>query len=90
MALQKTIMSPSGVEAQYHKIITLSVDRRDEKANVSIGCFKDLQSRQSNKEPLMTKHIKLDISGLNHIQPMFPQIYEMIKLHPDFINSNDV
>jgi hypothetical protein len=89
MALQKSIMSPSGVEAQYHKIMIMSLDRRNEQLEVSVACFVSKEARDAHKSPLLVVSKKIDAQSLDHDQPLMQQIYEKLKLLPEFENAVD-
>lgn len=90
MALQKTIMSPSGVEAQYHKIMIMSLDRRNEQMELSVASFLSKEARDAHKSPLLVISKKLDAQSLDHSQPLMQQLYDRLKLLSEFEGAIDI
>ena len=96
MALQKSIETPSGVNASYWKITKITVDSSVFFIESIISGYYDEQARIDGREPLLSKqyswlssaeNFETEISAESNI---IANIYARIKLTDDFQSALDV
>jgi hypothetical protein len=94
MALQKTIETNSGVEAQYHMVALTNVDWYAHRAHVEVLSFANQTTRQDGKAPLANRvydwnddngTFDFDVE-LNIVE----QTYTKLKTLPEWDGSIDV
>lgn len=96
MALQKTIQTPTGYEANYHVLSDVTISFKKKICEATVIGFKDETTRQTpNAQPLWGKRFewkgaKFAFSNAPDAEPLWQQIYNAMKLFPEFQDAQDV
>jgi hypothetical protein len=96
MALQKTIATSTGYEATYHILSDVNISFKKQHCEATVLGFKDAATRQlPNAQPLWGKRFewrgqRFTFSNAPDADPLWQQIYDALKLLPEFENAADL
>jgi hypothetical protein len=96
MALQKTISTATGYEANYHIVSDVNISFKKRNCEVLVLGFKDEATRQQpNAQPLWGKRFdwrgqRFVFSNAPDAEPLWKQVYDALKELPEFENAQDV
>lgn len=89
MALQKEIILPYGIAADYHKITAFAVNVLENTVNVNVALYKDVNVRLENMQPIQFYNFVFSVEAENIDNINRGTLYEMLRQIDFYKNSND-
>jgi hypothetical protein len=87
MALNKTILSSSGVEMTYHRISSIIIDNSTVK--VMVGQYKDQAAREAGKFPVQSARLSFPKASID-LSSLMVSCYSALKGSSVFSGAADV
>lgn len=57
MAIIKTFSTPYGIDANYHKLLKVSMDSQNSRVEIDVAVYHSQEARTTNKQPLLVKTV---------------------------------
>ena len=92
MGLNKSIDTPYGVAAIYWRLVHFAMDFNAQKATCVMIGYKDKAARDEGKTPLANRQVEVsgvDFTGINENTSQRTQLYNLIKVLPEFEGATD-
>ncbi len=77
MALEKEVVTPSGVVGNYHRIVKVEVSASDECATVVVAIYPTAETRATFDTPIWHEYVRIPINSL--AEDPFTLFYEALK-----------
>lgn len=81
MAIIKTFNTPYGVEANYHRLLRVSVDSQYRQVELEVAVYHTEEARTTNKEPLLIKRVAIPFWKFKSDPRQ--AFYKILELAPD-------
>ena len=89
MALQKIRQDRHGNTVEYHHIARCEY-RKGGGFYLEVWSYKSEDARQAGKEPADIRQYRVGESEINPDEPLFSQLYNLLKQQPELLNAADI
>jgi len=86
MAIIKTFSTPYGIDANYHKLLKVSVDSLYRQVELDVAVYHSEEARTTNKEPLFVKRVTIPFWKFKSDPRQ--AFYKVLELAPDSFLEN--